>query len=57
MFFCTVLTLNSDDVRFICLKLKLQLRRNPVSKYFFIAQISHTPGVSNSNCCAGETRT
>jgi len=42
--------LNSDDVRFICLEAQTSVGKKSISKVFFIAQISHSPGVSNSNC-------
>jgi len=55
--FCTVLKLNSGDVRFICHEAQTSVERKSSFKVFFIAQISHTLGVSNSNCSEGETRT
>jgi len=51
------LKLNSGDVRLVCLEAQTSVEKKSSFKVFFIAQISHTPGVSNSNCTEGETRT
>jgi len=58
-YFCcfTVLKLNTGDVRFICLETQTSIEKKSSFKVFFITQIGHTPGFSNSNCSEGETRT
>ena len=57
IFFVLFWKLNSGDARSICLKAQTSVEKKSSFKVFFIPQISYTPGVSNSNCSEGETRT
>jgi len=45
-YFCTVLKVNSDDVRTTCHEAQTLAEKQ--SSFFFITQIGHTPGFSNS---------
>jgi len=46
--FCTVLKVNSGDVRFICLEAQTLAEKQSNFKVFFVTQIGHRPGVSSS---------
>jgi len=42
--FCTVLKVNSGDLRFICLEAQTMIEKQSSFKVFFITEIDHRPG-------------
>jgi len=48
VFFCTILKVNSGDVRISCIEAQVLAEKQSSFKVIFITQVGHTPGLSNS---------